>query len=321
MAASRDTDDRIMKAVEARPAALGLPPAQLLALQAFEAAFRLGSFRAAAESLHLTPSAVSHRIRSLEALIGDPLFTRAHRAVTPTLAGRTLAGATGRAFTELGRAMARKDAAPAKARLRVAVARSFETAWLIPRLAGFLEAHPSIELVVEGVNRRIDFDNEPFDVAISPGAGEWPGLAAQALLRIFTVPVCSPALARSLRLTSPADLRRATLIQVTPYPLAWPLWFEHAGVAEVRPRGALWLDSFGAAQQAAELGLGVAMGLEVLLGASEAAGRLMRPFPVLNRTGDLWLLHRPLDARNPALRVFKAWIAGEAHATEAGELG
>src|SRR6185369_13923426 len=63
-----------------------LPP--LHTLPAFEAAARLGSFLAAAEALHLTPSAISHRIRLLEEHLGQPLFERRHRAVVLTASGR-----------------------------------------------------------------------------------------------------------------------------------------------------------------------------------------------------------------------------------------
>src|SRR6185295_10690047 len=95
---------RLLRAARSLPAASRLKPALLLSLQAYDAAVRLNSFKAAAEALHLTPSAVSHRIRNLEQAIGGPLFTRRHRAVQITPAGRALADATGRAFADLLRA-------------------------------------------------------------------------------------------------------------------------------------------------------------------------------------------------------------------------
>ncbi|MBV9832783.1 MAG: LysR family transcriptional regulator, partial [Alphaproteobacteria bacterium] len=68
------------RAVSPRPAAAELKPATLLSLQAFDAAVRLGSFKAAAAALRLTPSAISHRIGNLERALGKGLFTRSHRA-------------------------------------------------------------------------------------------------------------------------------------------------------------------------------------------------------------------------------------------------
>ena len=57
------------------------------ALRGFEAAARLGSFHQAAEELHLTQSAISQQIRSLEAFLEQPLFFRTGRSVTLTDAG------------------------------------------------------------------------------------------------------------------------------------------------------------------------------------------------------------------------------------------
>ncbi len=59
-------------------------------LRGFEAAARLGSFHQAAQALHLTQSAISQQIRSLEELLGQPLFHRQGRSVTLTDAGQDL---------------------------------------------------------------------------------------------------------------------------------------------------------------------------------------------------------------------------------------
>jgi len=299
---------RLLRAAEPRPAAVHLTPAMLLALQAFDAAYRLGSFRAAAHALHLTPSAISHRIRSLEKLIGESLFTRSHRTVSPTRAGRTQAQATGRAFGELARVAQMGESHGVQKRLRLAVATTFATSYLIPRVADFMKSDPGIELVIENVAREVDFENEPYDAAINSGGGEWPGLLATELVRIFTTPVCAPALKQRLRLLKPADLQRAPLIYVTTYPLAWPLWLERAGLRELQPAQSLWVDSFGAGVEAAGQGAGVALGLEPLFVGDEQAGRLVRPFSIRQPTGAYWLIHRPDDARNPALRAFKRWL-------------
>ena len=61
----------------------------LAALRAFEAAFRLGSLKAAAVELGVTPAAVSHQVKALEIHLGTALFERLHRALRPTRAGRT----------------------------------------------------------------------------------------------------------------------------------------------------------------------------------------------------------------------------------------
>src|SRR5260370_42215699 len=79
----------------------------LLALQAFELAARTGSFKAAAERLHLTPSAVSHRLAGLERTLGEKLVERGPRGGGPSGAGRQRAAPTRRALAPLLRALAR----------------------------------------------------------------------------------------------------------------------------------------------------------------------------------------------------------------------
>src|SRR5260370_15226531 len=124
---------RLLRAARSLPAASRLKPALLLSLQAFDAAVRLNSFKAAAEALHLTPSAVSHRIRNLEKTIGGPLFTRKHRAVHITPAGRALSPATGRAFAGLLRAPEPLARAHATSPLRPSASPPFASAWPVPR--------------------------------------------------------------------------------------------------------------------------------------------------------------------------------------------
>ncbi|HYI69969.1 MAG TPA: LysR family transcriptional regulator, partial [Skermanella sp.] len=71
------------------------------AVQAFEAAARLGSFAIAAEELAVTPSAVSHQVKLLEEQIGVGLFHRVHRAVVLTDAGRHYAAEIIAAFARI----------------------------------------------------------------------------------------------------------------------------------------------------------------------------------------------------------------------------
>src|SRR5271165_6897884 len=166
---------RMLRAVEQARLAKPLGSALLLSLQAFDAAARLGSFRAAAQTLHLTPSAVSHRIRNLERETGETLFTRANRTVRLTRAGDALAAVTRAAFAELARAAGPREAEAPRTRLRLAVTPTFASGWLIPRVGRFIAAHPGVELVIETVSRGVDFETEPFDAAICPGDGHWPG--------------------------------------------------------------------------------------------------------------------------------------------------
>jgi DNA-binding transcriptional LysR family regulator len=241
----------------------------------------------------------------LERSLGERLFTRAHRAVLPTRAGTALAATTGRAFADLLRAAAPAESAVGRRRLRLAVAPPFASAWLLPRIGSFLAAHPEIELAIETLSRPVDLETEPFDAAIRVGDGTFPGLTALHLMEIGTTPVAAEALARRLGLEQPGDLVSAPLIHVSSYPLAWPLWFNGAGIGGAASNRAVWVDTFGAAWEAAEHGIGVALGLMPLV---EHARGLCRPFAFTLPTGSLWFLHTGADRSQPMLRAFKRWL-------------
>ena len=115
------------------------------AIRAFEAAARTGSFRDAANELHLTPSAVSHAIRKLESTMSTTLFERSARSVRLTPAGENLMRHAGAAFDNLRRGM-EEVAGRGPQLLRVHCAPSFAAQWLAPRLAQFLAAEPKLEV-------------------------------------------------------------------------------------------------------------------------------------------------------------------------------
>ena len=284
----------------------------MLSLQAFDAAVRLGSFKAAAAALRLTPSAISHRIANLERSLGKGLFTRSHRFIEVTAAGKALAIATGRAFAELSRSATPAAGKNAPRRLRLSVLPFFASDWLIPRVGRFMAAHPDIELVIETSSRHADLDVEAFDAAIRVGDGGWPALAATPLMELRAVPVATAAVRRKAKLTNPGDLTFVTLIHVTTFPLAWPIWLEGAGIGGLAARQVVWVDSFGTAMQLAEQNAGVALGLEPLFTARERAGsNLKRLFEQSQPPGGYWLVHRRSDNNHPALRIFKRWLLAE----------
>ena len=118
-------------------------------------------------------------------------------------------------------------------------------------------------------------------------------------------------MAKRLRLRQPADLATAPLIHVSTFPLAWPVWLGGAGAGGRKAPSTIWLDTFGSALEAAEPGVGVALGLVPLFAAREKQGLVRRPFGFTHPTGSLWLLHPPAERTSPALRAFKRWLLAE----------
>ena len=122
-----------------------LPP--LSALRAFEAAARNGSLSAAARELNVTHPAIAQQVKKLEEWFGVPLLQRAGRGVAVTAEGTVLARELGDGFETLRRAVESMDAAATKRPLGITLTPSFAASWLMPRYAGFREAHPDIEVL------------------------------------------------------------------------------------------------------------------------------------------------------------------------------
>lgn len=297
------------------PAEVSLSARELLALQAFELAARSGSFKAAAETLHITASAVSHRIAGLEKTLGEKLFERGPRGVALAPAGRELAAATGRAFGDLSRALARQGAG--SRRLRVSAVPIFASHWLLPRLGQFLSSYPEVELQVEASPRMADMEAGLVDVALRYGEGDWPDVSAEKLMELQAVPVAAPALAQRLKLQAPADLLRAPLIRVSPFGTSWTEWARGAGLDPARferrkdePKGLL-VDGMGASLRAAAHGLGVALVFDPLIDSEIRSGALVRLGPSVPARGQIWFACRSRERSLPAIRALRRWLIDE----------
>ncbi len=183
----------------------------LRSIEVFAAAAEALSFQQAAARLNLTPSAVSHRIRELETVLGQPLFLRAHRQLTLTEAGLRYLAAVREALAALHAA---SDALrlPRGNTLRLSATLSFASTWLMPRLAAFQRAHPGIELVLATDLKLADFARGEAHAAVRFGAGRWPGLTAHRLLDLHAYPVRAPG--RKPARASSAALAREPLLAV-----------------------------------------------------------------------------------------------------------
>lgn len=287
----------------------------LNALKAFEAAGRLGSFTAAARELNVTQTAVSRLVRVLEARLGYALFRRRANALALSERGAALLPGISAAFDDLARHCARVAQLETQSVLTVAAGPSFSMRWLIPRLARFQAAQPSIEVrlvTASGLASGGGGFSEEWTCAIRVGDGTWPGLEASKLFEADLFPVCAPKLARALR--RGGDLDPAAMLRVGSSPQDWPIWLKAAGLKGVTARGPRFdYDAF--ALQAAIDGMGVAIAHRPYVADDLAAGRLVAPYPTVAARGEGWyLVHRKGMETHKSLAVFRAWLLKEAAA-------
>jgi LysR family transcriptional regulator, glycine cleavage system transcriptional activator len=287
-----------------------LPP--LAGLRAFEAAARHLSFTRAAAELHVTQTAISHQIKTLEERLGFRLFRRLPRQLLLTEEGQRLLPPIRDAFDRIAEAVARLSREQGEGVLTVSVLPSFAARWLVPRLGGFTSAHPEIDLRISATSRLTDFARD--DMAIRMGRGEYPGMRADRLFGETLFPVCAPALMSGPHpLLVPADLRHHTLLHGDESP-GWQVWLERAGVGgtidlDHGPR----FDDSSLVLEAAIEGQGVALTRSALAALDLAAGRLIRPFDIsIPFPLAYWLVCLEGRADHPRIRAFREWILKEA---------
>jgi len=282
-------------------------------IKAFEAAARTGSFAKAAQELHVTPAAVSRMVHILEERLGFSLFERTANRLALTPAGRTYQAGLTQLFDSLASLTAQVTTMAAARVLTVGVGPTFAIRWLIPRLADFQKAAPDVEVRFATGGATVPFNDE-WTCGVRLGDGNWPGYVAERLFAADLMPVCTPALARRLKV--PEDLRSATLLRVAHAPDDWPLWFSAAGVSKMRAKGPEF-EYYGQALQAAADGVGVAMGIRPYVDDDLSAARLIAPFAQSVSKGERWhLVYREVRKDEAAFSAFRKWIMRAARRSE-----
>lgn len=290
----------------------------LNALRAFEAAARHLSFAAAADELHVTPSAISQQVRTLEDYLGVKLFNR-------TPAGLALTAHASRAYPEVKLGLAHLVAGLGRMQegwrddvVTLTVPISFAAKWLLPRIERFRQAHPGLELRLDTSNHLSDYVADGLDIGVRYGLGHYPGLEAQRLLEEEVFPVCSPAM-----LPREGDFDAATLaalplihdttIDFDPEFPDWSAWLTAHGIAHGDATRGLRFNSTLLALQAAVDGQGVALARSVAAAADLAAGRLVRPLAGSLATRCAYHVLAPPGALDqPKVRAVHDWLFAEA---------
>jgi len=154
-----------------------------------------GGFSAAARQLGITTSAVSRHVSRLEAHLGGRLLLRTTRALSLTELGQQVHGACVRMLGTAREihAMAGNYGARPSGVIRVSAPVVFGQTWLAPKLPGFLDAYPDVNVQLTLVDRTVDLAEEGVDLAIRIARELAPGLAARPLCALRYVLVASPA--------------------------------------------------------------------------------------------------------------------------------
>jgi LysR family glycine cleavage system transcriptional activator len=302
-----------------------LPPFD--ALIAFESALRHRSMTRAADELGLTQSAISHRLRRLEAFVGTALLERHNGGLESTAAGAALAEGLATLLDGMAELRARSRAAVAPATLKVGVGSALADYWLVRRLPGFAAAHAKIpvELTVVESERQARTHDLDLQVLWRPAATARASSTERLLFQEHVFPVSAPALLpRGKPLGNPTALARLPLLHKgrpgadSGAEWSWPAWFERLGLGDAP--GGLRFDTIGTTIAAALQGAGVVLARSLLVHDALADGRLSRVLPAKwdMRSSKVHVVRWPAAlAGDTRVRAFVDWLTDEAHAMAA----
>lgn len=274
------------------------PP--LNVLRGFEAAARLGSFHQAAQELHLTQSAISQQIRSLEELLGQPLFHRQGRSVALTDAGQDLLETTQQVLLQLAVGIQRLEQYRKPNQLVLNTSTAIARHWLLPRLGEFHRLHPDIDLWLFTSDEEPDMAEQTVDLALRWDLGPQAECRHQHLLADLLLPVATATV-----LSRPAE-ERTTLHGERE--LDWHHWTLRGGEdLHLQTRGLNFSDP-GLLLEAASAGLGVALVSELLSRSARQQGLLL-PLSTRRVKGPQWnlLVHQDSEGM-PECRAFCYWL-------------
>ena len=270
-------------------------------LRVLAACARYGNFSRAASELKITPTAVSQRMRALEAELGVHLFKRHGPKLTATDRAKALGQRMERALSLIRSAV--DDCRRVQQPLRVSCAPTFAARWLMPRLATYHSAPGADAIALD--DSQVVLPAGSFDVAIRAGDGPWPGSNSVKLISEQRTPMLSPKwLPRPLSVKS---LLKVPLIQDS----GWMQWFEIAGIPNAKPTFATTrYPNYELEAQAAVQGVGAALLSRILFSDLLTQGALIAPFPqVLVGKKDYWLLWADEAADSHFVRWIKSQLS------------
>jgi LysR family transcriptional regulator, glycine cleavage system transcriptional activator len=296
-------------------------------LRAFLAVAEHLNFRAAAEDLSLTQSAISRQIQSLEDELGVPLFRRHTRAVELTGAGQALLGAVRPSLERIDSTVRQIRATVGRKQVAITTFASFSSLWLIPRLEKFQQQTPDVDFRIDGTEVKVDLEVSDVDLALRYGpASSMPPHA----IRLFgeeLAPVASPWLLQSHpKIKSAHDLAKFPLIEAgDAYSssftwLSWRRWLDVHGLTKLQPKRWLYFNFAHQMIQAALTGQGLTLARTPLVASALTSGELVEPLPKLRIASPMsyWLIvaqQRSRSQLSPHVQAFVDWVQLEARVT------
>lgn len=271
---------------------------------------RLGSARAAADELGLSPSALSRRVSALEEFIGKRLFTRQHQAMKLTDDGSSFYNAVAPRFDELAAAVEGQVEDSRVLRLHLGVLPLFGSQRLFPRLPELRKQQPRLH---------IDFDTSPhleqrvgdtLDAAFILSPQPDPSFHAVQLDHNKVYAITSKTLAAEIGPEPDRErLSHQTFLIHNELPDSFVAWKQAIGLADLEPAAIDHYDSGQLILEAAAQGLGVAIMHDAHFDRAHD-NRLANLFDIeVESPYSYWFICKPHALEVRAVRIFHDWVA------------
>ena len=284
-----------------------LPP--LRALEAFVRVVRLGSAKAAASELGLSPSALSRRLQGLEDFLGKKLFVRQHQALKLTEDGQAFYDVVSPKLEELAEAVETQIDTGKLLRLHLGVPSLFAEQRLFPHLLELRRLHPRLHIDVDTGPHLDTRLGDSLDAAVVLASQADPALYSVRLDHNKVHAITSKALAAELGDTpDEAKLSRQTFLVHNELPDSFVAWKQAIGMPDLEPLAVDHFDSGQLILEAAAQGLGIAIMHDDHLHRS-GDPRLAPVYDIeVDSPYSYWFVCRPraLDAR--PVRLFHDWL-------------
>ncbi|MBX3621476.1 MAG: LysR family transcriptional regulator [Rhizobacter sp.] len=298
-------------------------------MRAFEAVARHLSFRAAAEELSLTQSAVSRQIQSLEDDLGATLLLRGTRKVELTSDGAAFLRALAPSLARIDTTVQQIRQSQGRRVVSVNTFASFASMWLIPQMEAFQREHSDIDIRVQATDTLANPYDPEFDLILRYSGRHKAPADAQRLFGEVITPVISPWLAEQVRqgqapaLSEPAHLAQYTVTEEDDHRpsaeyLSWRYWLAQRGAPSVQPRRWLYLNFTYQQVQAALAGQGVALARLPLVAEQLERGDLVEPFGPEGRVATpqaYWLITTAHSRARKEVDEFCRWVEQRAEQT------
>ena len=286
-----------------------LPP--LRALEAFMRTVRLGSARAAAEEIGLSPSALSRRITNLEEFVGKKLFTRARQSMQLTDEGQAFYEAVNPHMEALARAVESQSDNISLLRLRLGVLPLFGSQRLFPRLGELRKRHPLLHIDIDTGPHLEGRVGDTLDAAIILSQGPEQGLHAVRLDHNMVHAICSKEMAQAVGEEVNMDkLAKQTFLIHNELPFSFEAWKRALGLEDLDPAAIDHYDSGQLMLEAAAQGLGIAIMHDDHLRRA-ADNRLTDLYGAgVESPYSYWFVCKPTALEERPVRLFHDWLVG-----------